>query len=189
MVLALQIALAQLPALWAEVTGVGAGTTTPFSCFALGTLKISPTRSQMGRVVSVPHFSPWRPQIGPQAATRRATGARCGVAGKFIFFSLTLCLNLDILGQNCETFSGTKIRTKTVQTSLVHRRRRVDRVGVCGSDICVPIGPFEADEPLTIALTEGYHDAIFPKRINIFSDLTGEQIGRKSLRIGRVDDF
>ena len=96
------------------------------------------------------------------------------MAENFIFFSLTLCLNLDILGQNCETFLGTKIRTKTVQTSSVRHRRRVDRVGVCGGDICVPIGPFEADEPLAIALAEGYHDAVFPKYINIFSDSTGE---------------
>lgn len=78
---------------------------------------------------------------------------------------------------------------KPEQISLICTLRRDDRDGVFGSDICVPIGPTETDEPFSVALTEGYHDTVFAQRINVFTDAAGQKIGREPLHIIRVDDF
>ena len=78
---------------------------------------------------------------------------------------------------------------KPGQISLICTLRRVDRDGVCGSNICVPIGPPETDETLSVTLAEGYHDTIFSQRINIFADAVRWKIGREPLYIIRVDDF
>ena len=101
--------------------GGGVHDAAPFSCFAFGAPKSSPTRAQIGWEVSVPHLRPARPHNGPQAATRRATGVRRGVAANFPFPPLGLLQNRDFPGRNgivCLCQKSVHFRSVTAVTGV-----------------------------------------------------------------------
>ena len=82
------------------------------------------------------------------------------------------------------------IRIPGPSRSLFHNSfDRDDGDGVFGSEIIDTIGPFQADEPLPVALSEGHNNAAPPQRVNAFAELVGEAVGRQALRTGRVDLF